>query len=360
VTARTTTPFHIEGSSRARPEAVRVAYADGSGVGRLREGVDLDLSHWVPNATPARWKADTSTEICLRFAADDGPGSVDLVVNDHVDADGMLSVFSVVHPEIALEHRTVVAAAAASGDFQSWAARPAFRLTQELIEMLRAALARGDDATEIYAVGFDLAIAILRDHAPERAVTGSGWARIEESRRRLDRDVHVERIDDRLVSLRYPPLEGPALAAALVIPQLNALVDDSVWLWPQVRNENWGSDVQLVSIPHGDGWLHDVWLPAYCWAETPNRRSVPGLASTGDSNRWVVEHEPLHRAVDALAAADTGPGRWRVARHLTPFTSVEGRAFPIVVSYTDDQGRPVPSPLDAGRVGAALEGVWST
>ena len=44
-------------------------YADGAGAGALRAGADIELSHWVPNQTAAEFKADTSTEICLRYAS---------------------------------------------------------------------------------------------------------------------------------------------------------------------------------------------------------------------------------------------------------------------------------------------------
>src|SRR5262245_48989906 len=108
--------LYITGSSRARPEAGRVIYCDGGFDASYREGVDLELSHWIPNSTPAQFKADTSTEICLRFIAAH-PGGDELVVNNHVDCDGVLSTFVLLHPAVAYEHRRLLVEAATIGDF---------------------------------------------------------------------------------------------------------------------------------------------------------------------------------------------------------------------------------------------------
>src|SRR5262245_58057059 len=111
--------FHIQGSATPRPAARGVIYCDGGTDDRFREGVDLELSHWIPNRTPERFKADTSTEICLSFIAS-GDRSFELVVNNHADVDGVLAVFTLVAGEWALEHRQTLAQAAHMGDFWGW------------------------------------------------------------------------------------------------------------------------------------------------------------------------------------------------------------------------------------------------
>ena len=55
--------FHILSSQSPRPSAHGVIYCDGGTDDRFRAGVDLQLSHWIPNETPEPFKADTSTEI---------------------------------------------------------------------------------------------------------------------------------------------------------------------------------------------------------------------------------------------------------------------------------------------------------
>src|SRR5947207_12527040 len=78
-------------------------------------GAALDLTHWQGNRTPSEFKADTSTEIALKFVAsaeaaarwDDA-----IVVNNHFDTDGALSCWALLAPERALAERDLLIAAA--------------------------------------------------------------------------------------------------------------------------------------------------------------------------------------------------------------------------------------------------------
>ncbi len=85
-----------------------------------------NLSHWPGNRTPPAWKADLSTGICLNFArAPDAEqsaflGPTDVVLNDHYDTDGFLSLLAVLRPDIALPREEVVLGAAATGDYQAF------------------------------------------------------------------------------------------------------------------------------------------------------------------------------------------------------------------------------------------------
>src|SRR6478735_7343784 len=102
MTTAVTDRFYIEGTTHPRPDAARVIYADGAGAGRVRSGTDIELSHWVPNQTAAEFKADSSTEICLRYAGSPARREADLVVNDHADVDGILALYSLLESEMAL------------------------------------------------------------------------------------------------------------------------------------------------------------------------------------------------------------------------------------------------------------------
>ena len=99
------------------------------------DGLDLDatlivdglvcgcrqLSHWPGNRTPGRYRADTTTEMALILAGDPGReeflSRVSVVSNNHLDTDGLLSVWSVLHPEESLRHRRFLVDAARAGDF---------------------------------------------------------------------------------------------------------------------------------------------------------------------------------------------------------------------------------------------------
>ena len=89
----------------------------------LVPGASLDLTHWQGNRTPSRYKADTSTEIALNFVR--SPEAVEqwadaVVVNNHFDTDGLLSIWTLLDPEPAIANRELLVAAAEAGDFDEW------------------------------------------------------------------------------------------------------------------------------------------------------------------------------------------------------------------------------------------------
>jgi hypothetical protein len=89
----------------------------------LVPGAVLDLTHWQGNRTPGKYKADTSTEIALNFAG--SPEALNewaeaVVVNNHFDTDGLLSIWVLLDPEQAMPHRDLLIAAAVAGDFDEW------------------------------------------------------------------------------------------------------------------------------------------------------------------------------------------------------------------------------------------------
>src|SRR6266849_5471564 len=91
----------------------------------------IHLSHWKGNETPESVKADTSTEIALNLVAapdrDELTQGIDLVTNNHFDTDGVLSVWTVLVGERALELRDKLIAAAEAGDFSELSTKEGVR-----------------------------------------------------------------------------------------------------------------------------------------------------------------------------------------------------------------------------------------
>ena len=91
----------------------------------------VHFSHWEGNQTPAQLKADTSTEIALNLVA--APNKIELtrgielVTNNHFDTDGVLSVWTVLTGERALELREKLIPAAEAGDFSEFTNEAAVR-----------------------------------------------------------------------------------------------------------------------------------------------------------------------------------------------------------------------------------------
>ncbi len=91
--------FEIIGHDSPRPSAEHILFCDGTGGQIFRLATDLELSHWRPNCTPAEYRAGTSTEICYRFLDTPRPACWTVAVNNHVDVDGILSVYVLVQSD---------------------------------------------------------------------------------------------------------------------------------------------------------------------------------------------------------------------------------------------------------------------
>ena len=340
--------LHITRSRYPRPAAARVAFCDGGVDASYRDGVDIELSHWIPNRTPAAFKAATSTEIALRFVAAGGHADVDLVVNNHVDTDGMLSVFTLLHPGAALAHRSTLVQAAAMGDFHAWGDADAQHLFQ-LVALTRARLeALKADPQDIYTTVHGLVQRALdgerfTETAPGLAALQAAVDAVDSGRiartllaPRLVHHVLAEPTPD---SDTLPPLDSPVCARAALPPQVRARRD--------------GERLQLLSSPQGAGWRHDLCWPGHAWAETPGLWRPPGLNADGGSNHHRLHHPPLDGACAALNAMECDEGRWTVARTLGPFEALPGRPFPVVLSFMRDR-TPAASALPPATVAAVL------
>jgi hypothetical protein len=343
-----TPDLHITRSRHPRPDARRVAFCDGGIDASFRDGIDIELSHWIPNRTPAALKADTSTGIALRFVASGAAADIELVVNNHVDTDGMLSVFVLCHPQQALAHRHTLEQAAAMGDFHAWGdadAQHLFQLMALTRQRLEAAQA---DPQDIYR---QVHARVLRALAGERfAETAPGLAALQAAATALDEG----RITRQLLAPHLVHYIAPlALADDDALPPIDTPLPTQAVLPPQLRARQDGERLQLLSSPLGDGWRHDLCWPAYAWAETPQRWPAPGLRSTGNSNRHTLQLPALDQACRALAALEGGAGRWAVSAQLTPFAALPGRPFPVVLSCLQGDA-PAASTLAPERVAAVL------
>jgi hypothetical protein len=68
------------------------------------------------------------------------------------------------------------------------------------------------------------------------------------------------------------------------------------------------------------------------------------LVNAGTSNTHILDHPPLTTATDTLTRCETATGVWTLAQQLTPFTSLGGRTFPVVLSFMAE-GAPAASAL---------------
>ena len=157
--------FEILSDKTARPDAERILFCDGTGGCLFDPDNDLELSHWRPNRTPAEYRAGTSTEICFRFLDNPLPGEWTAAVNNHVDVDGILSVYVLVHSDDAQHHRKMIIEAAEIGDFWGWGEQSAQRLFQGITRLMRKDI----DPRQVYEEAFQRIPGLIDGTDPETA-----------------------------------------------------------------------------------------------------------------------------------------------------------------------------------------------
>jgi len=250
-------------------------------------GGGLHLTHWAGNRTPAALKADTSTGIALRFVASPDREQLargaEVASNNHFDADGALSVWSLLAGERAVEHAELLVAAAEAGDFSAHSGR----------EGLKVALAiQADDGTSPLAGG-----AIEDDEEAYRLVlpvVGDLLAapdRFEPLWR--DAVARVDAVMDSFASGRSRVEENGPLSSVL----LAAEVDEAASRYAISHHAR--GRVYLIASEAEGGWSFRVEWPYWSWAETVDRPRVTR-----------VDLAPLS---ERLAALDPS-GLWRLVQ----------------------------------------------
>jgi hypothetical protein len=109
--------------------------------GPATAGTVLTLSHWPASPTPFRLRADLSAEIVFRWLDTQRRWwrrSPPAVSNDHLDQDGLVSVFAVQSPEAALTRRRLLCEVARAGDFAVFGDREAARASFALATLADA------------------------------------------------------------------------------------------------------------------------------------------------------------------------------------------------------------------------------
>ncbi len=276
----------------------------------------IHFSHWNGNKTPTSVKADTSTEIALNVVAapkrDELTRGIDLVVNNHFDTDGVLSVWTMLNGERALPLRHKLIAAAEAGDFCEFSS----------VDAVRASIVIQGSDSPIDKSGSPLALKF------------SGEDFVDEARSYdlvLPKVEHVLTHTDFYESLWREPWKRIALALDSFAKGESRIDEDFVngislvMLAPTIFEPS-GFDparhsapftaishhargnLFVIATPLGDGWAYRIDYPYYSWAETVVRPRVPrqdfssAVASlndleASDSGRWDTDTSELASAI---------------------------------------------------------------
>lgn len=347
--------FFVLGSQRTRPESQATLFADGSGDSSFRDGVDVELSHWVPNKTPDEYKAGTSTEVCLKFAEKnrDLPKQYDLAMNNHADVDGILSMYALVHSETALKHREVLIQAAEMGDFWGWGKVKARELFLTLTELFLGSEHSGEDLMERYEEAFKWIDRILADKVIPSTAVISGMSHLNRSDEVLcSPDCTIQPWGDHLVSIQFSgTLARVEQAQLLAVAKFNEMITERLLVWPHAINKDFGQKAKLLSVEGVNGWYHDLHYPGYMWADTKDLWRAPGLTVADSTNAFFFGSAEFKAAIRELEESERNPGTWYYPAELRPFSqTVAKRPFPIVSSFLDAAGHPAASILPPNEV----------
>ncbi len=348
--------FEIIGPSSPRPAAEHIIFCDGAGGDMFRPASDLELSHWRPNCTPREYRAGTSTEISYRFLDAPRPGGWTVAVNNHVDVDGILSVYVLVHSEHALRERRTIVEAADIGDFWGWGEAPAQRLFQGITLLMR----RGGEARAIYDEAFRRIPALIDGTDPEVPRIEESLAPLRQGVEQIERGAILRRQrTDRFTQYVLPlAVAGESDAQAGYAPSFNEAISEKAVLWPQARARFDTQRVCQVSAERSAGWFHDLCFPGYLWADTADKWHVPGLTYHDGMASYDITDARLIDSFARLQEREMARGRWVLGGKGLAFGEEMQTHFPVVGRFVDDAGTPAASRLLPDEVAALWEPVF--
>jgi hypothetical protein len=275
----------------------------------------IHFSHWHGNETPESVRADTSTEIALNLVA--APNrkeltrGIDLVTNNHFDTDGVLSVWTVLAGERALELREQLIAAAEAGDFSELSSENGVRASiviqgsdsptdksgSPLVQQLA-----GEEFTD-EARSYDLVLPhverVLTHTSEYEALWRKSWDRIQTALESFAKGIsRVEEDSEAKLSL-------VTLAAEIFSPSGFKPAQHSAPFTAISRHAR--GELFLIATPLEGGWAYRLDYPYYSWAETVvrpriERRDLAALITElnglekNSSARWKLDSSELASA----------------------------------------------------------------
>ena len=303
-------------------------------------GNAVHFSHWKGNETPASVKADTSTEIALNLVAapnrEELTRGIDLVTNNHFDTDGVLSVWTVLTGERALELREKLIAAAEAGDFSELSTKEGVRASiviqgsdSPIDEQAGSPLARqlagepvNDDA-RAYELVLPHVERVLTHTNDYESLWGDSWNRIATA---LDSFAkgrsRVE--EDRETKLSIVTLAPEIFSSAGFKPTRHSAPFTAI-------SEYAHGELFIIATPLGGGWAYRIDYPYYSWAETIVR---PGITRR-DFSSLIDQLNELEKSTS---------GSWRL----------DNSELTSAAKFADQDGKLVGSGLSLDVVAAQL------
>ena len=286
----------------------------------------IHFSHWEGNETPAELKADTSTEIALNLVASPNRETftrgIDLVTNNHFDCDGVLSCWTVLTGERALEHRDLLIAAAEAGDFSEHSSDDGVRVSIA-IQGAEQASPNNDDGSPLaqmlagremntriadndalaYELVFPEVARLLTNVSAYESLWREGWNQVAAALESFaSGKSRVKEYADSRISL--VTLAPEIFNGGRFNPTRNSAPFTAISKFAR-------GEMFVIGIPAADGWFYRIDYPYYSWAETVVRPRISrrdlttGLRLLGEkegnrNGRWQTDQNEMTSAVKFL------------------------------------------------------------
>lgn len=306
----------------------------------------VHLSHWEGNETPEELKADTSTEIALNLVAspqrDSFTQGIELVTNNHFDCDGVLSCWTVLSGEGALEYRDLLIAAAEAGDFSEHSSDDGVRVSIA-IQGAEQSSPNNDDGSPLAQMlaGREFATRIVDNDAlayelvfpeVERLLTNvnayeplwrDGWKAVADAIESFESGRSQARwfLDSGISLITLAP---EIFSGGGFTPTRHSAPFTAISKYAR-------GELYLIAIPANGGWFYRLDYPYYSWAETVVR---PRIARRDLSSALLVLNQK----------ESSRDGTWKTDR--SEMTSA--------VKFLDENGSLTPSKLHPEDVLSAL------
>jgi hypothetical protein len=267
----------------------------------------LHFSHWQGNTTPPEVKADTSTEIALNLVSapnkDELTRGIELVTNNHFDTDGVLSVWTVLTGDRAVDLRDKLVPAAEAGDFSEFTTEAAVRASiviqgtdqpipdDEPGSPIASQLAGENVADEARA--YDLVLPevekILTRTNDYENLWRDPWTRIAAAIESFERG--SSKVTELPNGLSLITLAPEAFNPAGFDPTRHVVPYTAISRYAR-------GQLFLIGTPMKNGWAYRIDYPYYSWAETVVRPKIERHDFAG----WLIQLNEL----------ENGIGQWTV------------------------------------------------
>jgi hypothetical protein len=286
----------------------------------------IHFSHWEGNRTPVEVKADTSTEIALNLVASPNRAAltngIELVTNNHFDTDGVLSVWTVLTGERALQYRDLLIAAAEAGDFSEYSSDEGVRISIAIqgsdqaspnnddgspLARLLAGEAVDDDA-RAYELVLPEVERLLTNINNYESLWRAGWEAVTTAIESFERG-HSQVTEFSEARISLITLAPEIFDGAGFSPTRHSAPFTAISKFAK-------GELFLIAIPNSVGWFYRLDYPYYSWAETVVRPHVKRrdlsdtlqLLNSRESNlgaSWKTDNREMTSAVKFLDSTGT-------------------------------------------------------